>query len=329
VGIVVYGSQARVILAPTGVDDRNRILSAIDGLHTGGSTNAEAGLRLAYAMAREHAAEGAISRLILCSDGVANVGNTGADSILESVRREADQGTSLTTVGFGMGNYNDILMEQLANDGDGTYHYVQRLEDAERVFRHNLTGTLQTVGAEVKTQVEFDPASVVRWRLLGYENRDVRDEDFRDDSIDAGEIGAGHTAVALYEVKLSDAAARDLAEGRAHRLGTLRLRWAKPRYDERAGEVTEIQRPLTTQDLATSWDAAVPRLRAAAVAAEFAEILRGSYWAKESSLAELLDPVNRLVSELSADQDILDLSQMIHRAAALENAAENAGPDDD
>ena len=317
VGLVVYGSNAQVVLEPTGIENRDTILRAIDALYSGGSTNAEAGLRLAYTTARAHAVDGAINRLILCSDGVANVGHTAAESILEAVRRQADQGTSLTTIGFGMGNYNDVLMEQLANQGDGTYHYVQWIEDAERVFRHNLTGTLQTVGAEVKTQVEFDPEAVVRWRLLGYENRDVADEDFRNDTIDAGEIGANHAAVALYEIKLTDAATSDLERGRHRNLGTLRLRWAKPRYDDHAGEVTEIDRQLTTADLSTAWDQAAPRLRAASVAAEFAEILRKSYWARGSHLADLIPPVTHLVSELPADQDIIELSQMIRRATTL------------
>lgn len=318
VGIVVYGSQARVHLEPTGLEERDTILAAIEQLTSGGSTNAEAGLRMAYQMAQENAAEGTISRLILCSDGVANMGNTGHDSILESVRREADQGTSLTTVGFGMGNYNDVLMEQLANKGDGTYHYVHKLLDAERVFRQNLTGTLQNVGREVKTQVEFDPGRVVRWRLLGYENRDVADEDFRNDTIDAGEIGSGHTAVALYEVKLTAQAQREIEQGKNRRLGTVRLRWEKPVFHDQAGEVTEIERPIKTHDLASTWDDAAPRLRAAAVAAEFAEILRHSFWAKGSQLADLMEPAIRLVSELPEDQDIIDLSQMIHRAADLE-----------
>jgi len=318
VGIVVYGSQARVHLEPTGLEERDTILAAIESLSSGGSTNAEAGLRMAYQMAQEHAVEGTISRLILCSDGVANMGNTGSDSILDSVRHEADQGTSLTTVGFGMGNYNDVLMEQLANKGDGTYHYVQKLLDAERVFRQNLTGTLQNVGREVKTQVEFDPGRVVRWRLLGYENRDVADEDFRNDAIDAGEIGAGHTAVALYEVKLTARAQREIEQGKNRRLGTIRLRWEKPVFHDQAGEVTEIERPIKARDLASTWDDAAPRLRAAAVAAEFAEILRLSFWARGSLLVDLKEPVIRLVSELPEDQDIIDLSQMIHRAADLE-----------
>jgi len=318
VGIVVYGSQARIHLEPTGLEERDTILAAIESLSSGGSTNAEAGLRMAYQMAQEHAAEGAISRLILCSDGVANMGNTGSDSILDSVRHEADQGTSLTTVGFGMGNYNDVLMEQLANKGDGTYHYVQKLLDAERVFRQNLTGTLQNVGREVKTQVEFDPGRVARWRLLGYENRDVADEDFRNDAIDAGEIGAGHTAVALYEVKLTARAQREIEQGKNRQFGTVRLRWEKPVFHDQAGEVTEIERPIKTRDLADTWDEATPRLRAAAVAAEFAEILRHSFWARGSLLVDLKEPAIRLVSELPEDQDIIDLSQMVHRAADLE-----------
>jgi len=317
VGIVAYGGTARVVLAPTDAGDRQAILAAIDALQPDGATAAEAGLRLAYGLARDHAEAGTSRRLILCSDGVANVGNTAAESILAAVREHADQGTSLTTVGFGMGNYNDVLMEQLANQGDGTYHYVDRLADAERVFRENLTGTLQTLGAEVRTQVEFDPASVERWRLLGYENRDLADEDFRDDTVDAGEIGAGHAAVALYEIKLTEAAADALARGKARELGTFRLRWARPHQAPDAGEVAEVARPLTTADLAPSWDAAAPRLRAAAIAAEFAEILRGSYWARGNEISALTGPVTRVVSELPGDGDVLELSQLIHRAAGI------------
>ena len=311
VGIVVYGNTASIVLEPTAIENRAAILSGIDQVQAGGSTNAEAGLAVAYKMAREHMVEGAISRLILCTDGVANVGATGPDSILESTRREADEGISLTAVGFGMGNYNAVMLEELALRGDGTCHYVDQLEDAERAFRQNLTGTLQNVGKEVKAQVEFDPDRVLRWRLLGYENRDVADEDFRNDAVDAGEIGAGHTAVALYEVKLAGKA--------AGRLGTVRLRWAKPRYHEDSGKVTEIERPITTHDLAPSWSDADPHLRAAAVTAEFAEILRESYWARGSEIDGLLPLVTELVGELPDDPDILDLAQMVRRTRSLES----------
>lgn len=318
VGIVVYGSQASVLIEPTGAEDRERILSAIDGLHTNGSTNAEAGLRLAYEMARREQRPGTISRLILCSDGVANVGRTGADSILDAVRRQADEGITLTTVGFGMGNYNDVAMEQLANQGDGTYHYVHLFEDAQRVFRENLTGTLEAMGREVKTQVEFDPAFVERWRLLGYENRDVADEDFRNDSVDAGDIGAGHTAVALYEIKLTDKARRDTEAGWSLPLGTARLRWARPAHHSEAGQVTEIQRGIMTGDLSPSYQRAPAPLRLAVVAAEFAEILRHSYWARGSEVADLIPLAQALVHDLETD-DADELLQMLLRTSSLES----------
>ena len=158
--------------------------------------------------------EGAINRVILCSDGVANVGATGPESILARIGEEARRGIELTTVGFGMGNYNDVLMEQLADQGDGNYHYVDTLDEARRVFVENLTGTLQTVAKDAKVQVEFDPADGRRASAsLGYENRDVADRDFRNDTVDAGEIGAGHTVTALYEVRLREGA----SAGRAGR----------------------------------------------------------------------------------------------------------------
>ncbi len=169
------------------------------------------------------------------------------------MRYQSDRGIHLSTIGFGMGNYNDVLMETLADKGDGNYYYVDRIEEAARVFRENLTGTLQTLGRDAKIQVEFDPEQVARWRLIGYENRDVADRDFRNDAVDAGEIGAGHRVVALYEIKLAGEAERAV-DGRADRneplrLGTLRLRYEKPEQDRRAGEVIELERRLSTADL--------------------------------------------------------------------------------
>jgi Ca-activated chloride channel family protein len=324
VGIVVYGSEARIVLEPVSIEHRTDILAAIDGLAPDGSTNAEAGLRLAYGIARRGYDPQAINRLILCSDGVANVGETGADEILESVRREADRGIMLTTIGFGMGNFNDVLMEKLADGGDGTYHYVDRLDEAERVFRQNLTGTLQTLGRDGKVQVEFDPAAVDRWRLLGYENRDVADRDFRNDAVDAGEIGSGHTVVALYEVKLTDRARRAWKHGdRDAPLATVRFRWEHPRHDPRAGEVEEIERRIVPTDIARNWDRATPRLRLAATVAEFAEILRGSFWAKESCLGDLLPEADRLTRDLDDDTEVQELRDLIRRAATLNLGDDN------
>ncbi len=149
-------------------------------------------------MAVRNRREDGLHRVILCSDGVANEGLTGADGILGTIERETKAGIELTTVGFGMGNYNDVLMEQLADKGNGRYIYVDTLREAQRAFVENLTGTLQTIASDAQVQVEFDPAVVSRYRLLGYENRDIDDAQFRDEKVDAGEIGAGHTVGVVF-----------------------------------------------------------------------------------------------------------------------------------
>ncbi|MBM4118995.1 DUF3520 domain-containing protein, partial [bacterium] len=326
VGIIEYGSEGRIVLAPTSLEDRRTIERAIERLHPNGSTNAEEGLDLGYTMASRIYDARAINRLILCSDGVANTGETDAERILDKVRYQSDRGIHLSTIGFGMGNYNDVLMETLADKGDGNYYYVDRIEEAQRVFRENLTGTLQTLARDAKIQVEFDPEQVARWRLIGYENRDVADRDFRNDAVDAGEIGAGHRVVALYEIKLSGEAERSV-DGRADRnqplgLGVLRFRYEKPEQDRRAGEVVELERRLTTADLSVELSRAAARLRLAALAAEFAEILRGSYWARDSRLADLVRPAARLAEELRGDEAARELARLVERAARLADAGD-------
>ena len=196
VAIVTYGDRGSVLLETTSGRNKGEILQAIDSLSPGGSTYVEDGLRIAYGLASSEVEPGRITRVILLSDGVGNVGNTGPDAILRQVRQHVDEGVTLTTVGFGMGNYNDILMEQLANDGDGAYYYVDTLSEARRIFVDELTGTLQYIAKDAKVQVDFNPDTVSRYRLLGYENRDVADEDFRDDTVDAGEVGSGHSVTA-------------------------------------------------------------------------------------------------------------------------------------
>jgi Ca-activated chloride channel family protein len=229
VGLVVYGARGRVLLEPT--SDLEAIRSAVDRLQSEGSTNAEEGLLLGYQLAEQFFRPGAIHRIVLCSDGVANVGRTGPDSILERIGEGGERGIELSTVGFGMGNYNDVLMEQLADRGDGNYAYVDGLAEARRVFVENLTGMLQTIASEARVQVEFDPEVVERYRLLGYENRDIADERFRDDTVDAGEIGAGHSVTALYEIKLAEAVkAREV-------LATVRLRY----YSKAAKQFVELE----------------------------------------------------------------------------------------
>ena len=182
-----------------------------------GATNAEAGLALGYAMAPRHRRGGQDQPRGPLSDGVANVGATGPESILGARSARSRAGIELTTVGFGMGNYNDVLMEQLADKGNGRYAYVDTLDEAQRVFVENLTGTLQTI-ARMPGAGGVRPRRVTRYRLLGYENRDIADEEFRDDTVDAGEIGAGHQVTAVYEIRL----APGVSSGKA---ATLRLRY--------------------------------------------------------------------------------------------------------
>ncbi len=305
VGIVVYGSRAQVILEPTPASDRDTIIDAIESLQTGGSTNAEAGLRLGYQMAVRTLAEDRITRVILCSDGVANVGRTGAEGILEEIRGYVADGVTLSTVGFGMGNYNDVLMEQLADNGNGSYAYVDTLTEARRIFVENLTGTLQVIAQDAKVQVDFNPEVVSRFRLLGYENRRLRAEEFRDDTVDAGEVGAGHSVTALYEFKLHDE-----AEGR---VATVFVRYQDPD----TGEVTEIQKSLETADILPTFEEAPLSFQLDAAVAEFAEVLRGSYWAQDTKLEDVLALAQRLSTAMPDDADVTEFVYLVSQANQL------------
>ena len=305
VAIVAYGSNAFTVLEPTSASAKPTIINAINALQNEGSTNAEGGLRLAYEVAGRAFKREASNRVILCSDGVANVGATGPDEILAAIRDRATQGIYLTTVGFGMGDYNDQLMEQLADNGNGNYAYVDTLEEARRIFVQNLTGTLQVIAKDAKIQVVFNPAVVSQYRLLGYENRAVADADFRNDRVDAGEVGAGHSVTALYEVVLTEQSAGEAL--------TVQLRWADPQ----SGAVRELSQPFASTAFGSDFAATPANLRLAAAVAALAEHLRASPYAQSWSLAD----VGVLVAQLAADQpnnaQIQELHQMIVRAAQL------------
>ena len=306
VGIVTYGSYGRILLEPTSGEDKARIMRAVDSLHPGGSTFVEDGLRLAYRMASDEVEPGRITRVLVLSDGVGNVGNTGADSILRQIRDQVDKGITLTTVGFGMGNYNDVLMERLANDGDGAYYYVDTLAEARRIFVENLTGTLQVIAKDSKIQVEFNPDVVSRYRLLGYENRRVDDQDFRNDAVDAGEIGADHRVTALYELKLK--------EGSRGLLSAVRVRYE----DQDTGEVIEISREFNRDDLVLNLEGASPRFQMAAVVAEYAEILRESYWAQKGSLEDVISEAMRVRQLLPEEIDFAEFTDLVVRTERIQ-----------
>lgn len=305
VALVVYGSTAHVILNPTSAAEPEVILDAIEQLQPEGATNAEAGLQLGYQMAARAFKPGAINRVILCSDGVANVGDTGPDSILRTIEDYAARDIYLSTIGFGMGNFNDVLMEQLADKGNGNYAYVDTLDEARRVFVENLTGMLQVIARDAKVQVEFDPNVVSRYRLLGYENRDLADEQFRDDTVDAGEVGAGHSVTALFEVKFHDETAGDAL--------TVRIRYTDPE----TGEVTEQSRALYREDFHTAFEEASAHFQLAAAAAEYAEILRNSYWAKDGNLEAVARLARQVSDRLEENPDVREFADLATTAAGL------------
>ena len=208
VAIAVYAGAAGLVLPSTPGSDKARILAALDRLQAGGSTNGAAGLRLAYRTAREHFEEEGANRVILATDGDFNVGTTSDSDMIQLIEAERKSGVNLTVMGFGMGNIRDAMMEQIADKGNGQYAYIDNLAEAQKSLVREMSGTLFTLAKDVKLQVEFNPARVRSYRLIGYENRALRDEDFNDDTKDAGELGAGHSVTALYEVELTDAAIR-------------------------------------------------------------------------------------------------------------------------
>ena len=305
VSIAVYGTTAHEVLGPTSATEKPRLLEAIEALRPEGSTNAQAGIELGYSIASRHLIPGGINRIILCSDGVANNGITDADGIWARVRDQAARGITLTTVGFGMGNYNDVLMERLAQVGEGNYAYVDQLDEARRIFVKNLTGTLQVVAKDVKVQVEFDRQAVARYRLVGYENRMLTKEQFADDKVDAGEVGAGHSVTALYEVKLREPGAS---------LGTLRIRYKAPE----GGDSRLLEKPLPSSLLRASYAQTAPATRLSYVAAAFAEKLRGSYWMRPLSYAQLHTLWEQIGPPLRDRADVMELGALIQKTQTLD-----------
>ena len=296
VSIVTYAGDAGLKLPATGGHRPDVIRGVIDALGAGGSTHGSAGIELAYDEAKRHFITGGVNRVILCTDGDLNVGITDDEQLVKLIRARAAEGTFLTVLGFGQGNLQDEKMEKLADNGNGLYAYIDSVREARKVLIEQLTGSTMTIAKDVKIQVEFNPAQVASYRLIGYENRVLAAEDFRDDKKDAGEIGAGHTVTALYEIVLvgdeatgaaagrgaeplkyqpapatASAAAKPAADGAASReLLTVKLRWKKPDGDTS----TLLEVPLAEQGGA--FDAAPADLRFAAAVAAFGMILRES-----------------------------------------------------
>ena len=318
VGIVVYGSEGRDLLETRRLaGGRREILDAIDGMRADGSTNAEEGLLLGYAMAERHFRKECINRVILCSDGVANVGNTGPDTILSRIEDRVKKGIYLTTVGFGMDNYNDVLMERLGDRGNGRYAYVDRIEEARRVFVEDLTGNLQVIARDLKIQVEFNPKKVRSYRLVGYENRRVKDKDFRNPKVDGGEVGAGHSVTALYELKLWDRPAE------TGPMGWFRVVYKDRDYSE---DLREYEAEIRDDHIKGEGAAGSEHFRLASVVGQFAEVLRKSYWARDLDAGSVTDSMKKLCAGLPPDKRNAELSMLGEYMDRILGAKKNEDP---
>jgi len=287
VAICVYAGAAGTVLEPTNGDNKERILAALRRLEAGGSTAGGAGIQLAYRLAEQNFDPAAVNRVILCTDGDFNVGITNRSELVDLIKGKAASGVYLTVLGFGMGNFRDGTLKQLASNGNGNYGYIDTIEEANKILVRQLSGTLVTIANDVKIQVEFNPATVGAYRLIGYENRLLRAEDFNDDTVDAGDIGAGHTVTAFYEI-IPPGAEADALPGVnplrysvqreeevpavfADELATVSIRYKLP--GETASNLLSF--PVRTQEIRRAGESSADFTFAASVAA-FGMLLRDS-----------------------------------------------------
>jgi Ca-activated chloride channel family protein len=288
VSLVVYAGDSRVVLEPTSGREKAKIRTAIDQLTAGGSTAGASGIELAYQMAQQAFIPKGINRILLATDGDFNVGISDFDSLKQMAVDKRKTGISLTTLGFGVDNYNEHLMEQLADAGDGNYAYIDNLREARKVLVDQLGSTLAVVAKNVKLQVEFNPAQVSEYRLLGYENRALKREDFSNDKVDAGEIGAGHTVTALYEIvpkgekgwlePLRYGQPESVVSGNIGELAMLRVRYQLPE----GGKSRLIERPIAGDSVGKASD----DLRFAAAVAAFSQQLKDGRYTGDFSLKD-------------------------------------------
>ena len=304
VSLVTYAGSTRVVLPATSVEKKDVIRRAINSLAVGGSTAMGSGLDLAYEQAMQSMRPGTISRVIVLSDGDTNVGPTSHQKILDIIESRVKAGVTLSTIGFGMGNYRADLMEQLGDRGNGNNYYIDSLESAQRLFSAELVSVLEVAAKDAKLQVELDPNVVARYRLLGYENRDIKDNDFRKDSVDAGEIGAGHQVTALYEVQLTEGAKVQPAP-----LGLVRIRHKQPDGHEAAENTFAM-----ASAPAASFDAASEDLKFAFAVASFADMLRGAEDAQSWSLDHAIAVARQAAH---GDKDRLELVELMTKARSL------------
>ncbi len=327
VAIVVYAGAAGTVLDSTTGDKKSKILQALDKLTAGGSTNGAAGINLAYQIAEENFIKDGINRVIIATDGDFNVGTTNFQQLKELAERKRKSGVSLTTLGFGSGNYNDALMEQLADAGNGNYAYIDTLKEANKVLVQEMSSTLMTIAKDVKIQIEFNPLIVSQYRLIGYENRVLNNEDFNNDKVDAGEIGAGHSVTALYEVVLNGSNGwieplkyqqNNDKQAHTNEIATLKVRYKQP--DANTSKL--IVKTLSTNDMLEDIIQASDNFKLSAAVAGFGQLLRGGKMLNNFNYTDVLQ-----LTKQSLKQDSYgyrgEFLQLVSLAKSLTNSQAN------
>jgi Ca-activated chloride channel family protein len=292
ISLVTYASGTRVILPPTPGTEKATISAAIDALQAGGSTAGASGIQLAYAAAQQSFIKGGINRILLATDGDFNVGIADTRQLKSMIEEKRKSGISLSTLGFGTGNYNEAMMEQIADVGDGAYSYIDTLMEGHKVLVNELTSTLATIARDVKVQIEFNPAVVKEYRLIGYENRQLAREDFNNDQVDAGDIGAGHTITALYELTLAGSRAsvdplRYTLQASVESLLGNELGHLKLRYKQPESSTSQLIDFTLQREAIKTFDAASSEFRFASAVAAYGQLLRGGKYTGDWRYADV------------------------------------------
>ena len=336
VAITVYAGNAGLVLPSTSGASKEKIMRAVNGLEAGGSTAGGAGIKLAYKVAKENFNSEGNNRVILCTDGDFNVGVSSDGELVRMIEVERESGVFLSVLGFGMGNYKDSKMEKLADKGNGNYAYIDNLREAKKVFVNQFGGTLMTIAKDVKIQIEFNPAKVREYKLIGYENRILADEDFNNDKKDAGEMGSGHIVTALYEIVPSDAPSTGTSIDKLKYQETEKAKpssdfsdemmTVKVRYKEPQGSVSKlIAKPVKWNN--TTIEDMSDNLKFASSVAEFGLILRNSSYKGKSNYTQVLN-----LARASKDKDEFgyrsEFINLVEAAKKLDGRKDDVADDD-
>ena len=333
VAIVAYAGSAGVVLEPTPISQRSKILASLENLYAGGSTAGGEGIRLAYSLAEQHMSASGVNRVILATDGDFNVGMTDVDELEEFISHKRSSGVFLSVLGFGLDNYNDDLMQHLAQSGNGNAAYIDSISEARKVLVEQVASTLITIAKDVKIQVEFNPALVSEYRLIGYETRMLNREDFRNDKVDAGEVGAGHSVTAIYEFTPANTDAGLIAPSRYqeedsnsgngfdNEFAFLKIRYKLPD----AQSSTLIAQPVTVDDYYEMMDSAPRDARFATAVAAFGELLHGGRYTGEFGYEDVIALANdaRGDDRFGYRSEFIRLVRMAQVAEPLDFPVEN------